>query len=198
MASAGSRVFTHPFNTVTRVEDPEETRNYLLMNDNSKVYGDKIILRSPLFSKEYLKIDDQKFQAKYVQAYFENGIYYKRFGAQYIRRIIHGTINVYFIDVEVTSTNTDSQGHTYTHTYTVRHYYYQKGDDDPLKIIQSEEQIKELVMDCPAAENLANLTNRQLRKTIKRNRNYMNEIFETYNNGCKPVRDKDSTVAIHQ
>lgn len=196
IASAGAKVYVRPFGVGKKVEDPAETRNFLVMNDGSKVYGDKIKIKSPLFKKEYLMIDDQKFQVKEVQGYGEYGVYYKRFGGEYIERIVHGTINIYYRDVQMQSTSTDNQGHTYTHYYTVRYYYYQNGEDDLLKLLKNQNMIKTLVSDCPAAEALADKSNGQLRKAIRHDHFYMNEIFDTYNNGCGSAGRKDSAVAV--
>jgi hypothetical protein len=54
-----------------------------------------------------------------------------------------------------------------------------------LVVFGSQKTIKELVVDCPLAFEMADKSNKEIRKTLKKNSNYLNSIFEVYNNGCK-------------
>ncbi len=51
----------------------------------------------------------------------------------------------------------------------------------------SQGDIEQLVSSCPLAVEMAHKSNHQIRKAIRKNRNYLNEIFDVYNSGCKPV-----------
>jgi hypothetical protein len=51
-----------------------------------------------------------------------------------------------------------------------------------------QNSIKKLVRDCPLSVEMIDLSNSKIRKAVKKDRNYLNNIFEVYNNDCKPVR----------
>jgi len=47
--------------------------------------------------------------------------------------------------------------------------------------------IQKAVADCPAALEMASRSYRQVRRELRKNPNYLNNIFDVYNNGCKPM-----------
>jgi hypothetical protein len=157
------------------------------LNDGTKIYGEKIIWKTGIFVKDQIKIDDQKFKIPEVRGYQTGGVYYARLRNDFIKRIVHGKINVYVQFSEVTTTSTDHSGFTHTSHYTRTDQFAQKGEDGPMIQIASQEDIKKWVSDCPLSVEMCEKSNRQMRKAIKQNRNYLNEIFEIYNNDCKPV-----------
>ena len=190
LASRVNKIHYGAFNYKNHVEDSSDTRNYLLMNNGSKVYGDKIKWKSGMLVKNQIMIDDQKFKIADVRGYQDNRYFYGREGNEYILRIVHGKINVYVKFTEVTQTTTDHGGFTHTSSYTRTDHYSQLGDKGSLDVFASQKDIRQLVAGCPLAEEMADKSNHQIRKAIKADRNYLNEIFEIYNNGCKPVPEQ--------
>jgi len=47
--------------------------------------------------------------------------------------------------------------------------------------------IRKAVADCPAALAMASRSYGQIRRELRKNRDYLNSIFDVYNNGCKPM-----------
>src|SRR5450631_2355722 len=78
LASKVNQIHLGAFNYQNKVEDVSDTRNYLLMNDDSKVYGDKISWKSGLLIKDQIKIDDQKFKILEVKGYQRDRVFYGR------------------------------------------------------------------------------------------------------------------------
>jgi hypothetical protein len=187
LSSAVNKIHFGAFNYSNRVEDPAETRNYLLMDDGTKVYGDKIVWKAGLLVKDQIKIDDQKFKIPEVKGYVAGGTFYGRLKNSYIQRIVHGKINVYVEFTQVQTSTTDHSGFTHYSTYTRTDQYAQKGEDAPMIVFGGQEAIKKIVSDCPAAVEMCNISNGQMRRAIRKNRNYLNSIFDVYNNGCKPL-----------
>jgi hypothetical protein len=182
-----NRIHFGAFNYNNRVEDPTDTRNFLQMNDGSKIYGEKINWKSGLFSKDQIKIDDQKYKISEVRGYQRDRVFYGRLKNDYIQRIVHGKINVYVQFTQVTETTTDHSGFSHTSTYTRTDQYSQIGDDGPMVVFGSKKDIKALVAGCPIAEEMTDKSDHQIRKAIRNDRNYLNDIFEIYNNGCQPL-----------
>jgi hypothetical protein len=187
LASRVNKIHYGAFNYSNSVEDPAETQNYLLKDDGTKVYGDKISWKSGLIFKDQIKIDDQKFKIKEVRGYLQKGVFYGRLRSTYIKRIVHGKINVYVEFTDVTTTSTDHSGFTHTSSYVRTDQYSQQGDTGPMVTMASQSDIEQLVSSCPLAVELAHKSNHQIRKAIRKDRNYLNEIFDVYNSGCKPV-----------
>jgi hypothetical protein len=50
-----------------------------------------------------------------------------------------------------------------------------------------QKDIVKAVADCPLAVEMADLKGSKIRKAIRKNPQYLNSIFETYNNDCKPL-----------
>lgn len=189
LSSAVNKIHLGAFNYSNRVEDPKDPGNYLLMNDGTKVYGGKITWKSGLLVKDQIKIDDQKFKITEVRGYQANRVFYGRLRNDYIQRIVHGKINVYVQFTQVTSTSTDHSGFMHTYTYTRTDHYSQIEDDGPMVVFGSQQAIKKLVAGCPVAEAMADKSNHQIRKAIRKDPNYLNEIFEVYNDNCTPLDD---------
>ena len=187
LSSKVNKIHFGAFNYNNRVEDPSETKSFLLLDDGRKVYGERIVWKSGLLVKDQIKIDDQKFKISEVRGYHVNGIFYGRVGSDYIKRIVHGAINVYVQFTQVTTTSTDHSGFMHTYTYTRTDQYAQKGDDGPMVNIAGKEDIKRLVADCPISVEMCDKSNSQIRKAIRKNPDYFNNIFDIYNNGCKPL-----------
>jgi hypothetical protein len=185
LASTTNKISYGAFNYGNRVEDMSEKSNYLEKNDGSRVYGEKIKWKSGLLVKDQIQIDGEKFPITEIRGYRQDDSYFGRYKNEYVHRIVHGKINVYVLISQVTTTSTDHNGFTHTSSRTVATHYSQRGEDGPMVVFTGKDDIKELVRGCPLAVEMASITNKQLRKAIRKDRNYLNSIFEVYNNDCK-------------
>jgi hypothetical protein len=188
VASTVNKMHYGAFNYNNNVEEKSQDGNWLVKNDGTKIYGSKIDWQSGLILKDQIKIDNQKFQIDEIKGYRDGDKYYGRRGNQYIKRIVHGKANVYVQFTQVTSTSTDSQGRMRNRTYTRTDQYGQIGEDGKLVPLAGQKEIRELLSDCPLAVEMASLSNSEMRKALKRDANYLNSIFDVYNNNCKPVK----------
>lgn len=188
LSSKVNKIHYGAFNYSNNVEDKSETGNYIVKNDNTKIYGKKISWKAGLLSKEQIQIDDQKFKISEIKGYHQGENYYSRLGkGDYIRRIVHGKINIYVMFTDVSTTTTDRNGFSRTRNYTRTDQYSQKGEDGQLIGMANQDDMKKLVSDCPAAVQMLELSNKKMRKAIRKDPNYLNSVFEMYNNGCKPT-----------
>jgi hypothetical protein len=187
LALASNKIHYGAFRYDNQVEDRSEKKNYIEKEDGSRIYGEKITWKSGLLAKDQIQIDKEKFKISDIRGYRQGQTYYGRLGNEYIKRIVRGKINVYVKFSEVTST-TNENGRLKTSTYTRTDHYAQKGDGGTMTVFGGQNAIKKMVGDCPVALEMADLSNGKMRKRIKKNKNYLNEIFETYNNDCKAVR----------
>ena len=183
-ASKVNKIHYGAFHYDNMVED-NASGNYLVKNDGEKIPGGKISWKSGLLVKDQIKIDDQKFKISEIRGYREGSQYWGRLKNVFIKRIVHGKINVYVQFKEESSTYTDGAGNTHTRNYTASYQYSQIGEDGPMEPLAGQGDIKKLVADCPIALEMASLSNGKMRRAIKKNRNYLNDIFDVYNNGCK-------------
>lgn len=187
VASKVNKIHYGAFNYNNHVEDRLENRNYLLKNDGTRVYGESISWKSGIIVKNQIKINDEKFRIADIIGYRSGDFYYGRLGSGYIKRIVHGRINIYVEFTNVTSTSTSTSGISHTRSYIRTDQYSQRGDTGPMKPLAGQEDIKEIVSDCPLAVQMADLKNSAMRKAIKKDPNYLNSIFDVYNNDCREV-----------
>lgn len=184
MGAASSRVnkiHCGTFNTIARGEDVKEKRNFVELNDGNRIYGEDISWKTGIIVKDQVKIDGQKFAIKETRGYFSNGEYYGRIINSYAKRIIRGKLNVYYTEDVVTST--DSKG--YTSQRRVCYHYIQNGDEGELKAIGNQEDIKKYVKDCPKSLEMISKKDKEIRRSIRKDPLYFNDIFTTYNNNCQ-------------
>jgi len=187
LGSAVNKIHMGAFEYDTSKEEKSEQGNYIVKNDGTKVYGTKIKWKSGLFVKDRIGIDDHVFKINEVRGYQDGKTFYGRLGNEYIKRIVHGKINVYVDFTRETRTTTDATGHMHTSSYTRTDHYAQVGEDGELHEFGGQKAIRKLVADCPLAVQMASLSNHKMRRAIRKNRHYLNSIFETYNNDCKAV-----------
>ena len=179
-SSTVNKIHYGAFNYYNSVEDKKEG-NYIVLNNGTKVKGENIEFKAGLFTKDEVKVDDQKFPLKEVKGYRMGSVYYIKHKNVFIQRIVHGPkINIYAMLLEVTKQSKEG----FTSVEKKAFHYSQKGEDGPLEPFGSQKKIKELVADCPEAVKMVDKSNREMTKAIKQNRNYLNTIFDTYNN-CK-------------
>lgn len=179
-----NKIHCGAFNTRPTGEDKGE-QNYVVLNDGTRLPGDKISWKSGLFAKDQIKVGDEKIKIKDTRGYFSKGVYYGRLGNSYIRRIIHGKLNVYYSEEWVTTTSTSHSGQMRTSNRLKCVHYVQVNDDGELMVIANQKDIMAYVKDCPDALEMIDKKDREIRRSIRRNPNYLNEIFITYNKGCK-------------
>jgi hypothetical protein len=185
ISSKVNKIHMNAFQYSNPIEEASPQGNYAESLDGTKHYGQKISWRSGLLVKDKVKVDDQQFKLAEIRGYREGSKYYRRHGNDFIQRIVRGKINVYVQFTQVTSTSTDSRGMMRSRTYTRTDHYAELNDDGKLIGIAGQKDIQKLVADCPVAVELASLSNSKMRKAIKKDRNYLNNIFDVYNRGCK-------------
>jgi hypothetical protein len=180
-SSAVNKFQNGAFNYDNKVEDNDGY--YIVLNDGTKIKGNNIEGQWGLLAKDIITIDNKKFAMKEVKGYRNWSGYYARAGKDYIKRIVHGSrINIY---VSFTEVNTQSKSTGLYNSYTSAYHFAQKGENGPFVVIRSQKSIKELVADCPLAVQMADKSNGDIKKAIKNNSNYLNRIFDVYNNDCK-------------
>lgn len=187
MGSKVNKMHYGAFNYNNRVEDNGDDRNYIVKNDGTKIYGNKISWKSGLFSRDLIKIDGDAYKIAEIRGYKTDDVYYGRIKNEYIKRIVHGKVNVYVMFTEVTETSTDHGGFSHSHTYVRTDQYAQRGENGPMVGIAGQGDIKRFLSDCPLSVQMVDISNGKMRKAIRKNRNYLNSVFEVYNNNCKPL-----------
>lgn len=184
-ASQVNKIHTGAFNTNVQVEERADEGTYLVKNDGTRINGDKIMWQDGLLLKKKISIDGKEFKSSEIRGYMRNKVYYGRLGSEFIPRVVHGKLNVYIQQSQDMQTSS-ATGHT--RMVTRSFHYVQRGENGPLIAMGSQKDMKNAVAGCPLAEALADKSNSQIRKAIKANPSYLNEIFETYNNDCKALR----------
>jgi len=157
----------------------------VILNDGSKVFGDKISWKTGMLVKDQIKVDNEKFAIRETRGYFNDGVYYGRVGSTYAKRIIHGKLNVYYTEDWVTTTSTSSSGAMRTTNRLVCVHYVQVGENGPLNAIGNQGDIKEYVRDCPKAYAMVDKKDKEIRRAIRKDGLYLNQVFITYNDDCK-------------
>ena len=180
MASGVNKIHYNAFNYKNLVENETDNRDYVVKNDGTKIYGNQVNTSKGFFSKTQIQIDNQKFKTSEIKAFYHDGFFYNNIENEFAQRIVHGKINVY---VQFTRVQFDNGRNSYISTY----HYAQRGENGKFTAFGDQESMKKLVSDCPLSVNMINLSNSQLTKAIKKDPNYLNKVFEIYNNNCQKV-----------
>lgn len=168
------------------VRESSGDRNYVELRDGRKVYGEDISWKTGLLVKDMIKVDGEKFPIRETRGYYRRGIYYGQLGTGYAKRIISGKLNVYYTENWVTVTSTNARtGMTSSRERLVCTHYVQRGETGELEAIASQKDILKYVGDCPLSVDMIDRKDRDIRRAIKKNGNYLNDIFYIYNNGCR-------------
>jgi len=170
------------------IENDTEQATYLVKNDGTKVYGKKINWQGGAILKDQIKIDDQKFPSKEIRGFKRDTVYYGRLGYSFIKRVVHGKLNIYYDVVTGTSTSTDSQGNIRSRNTSTTVFYAQQGEKGEMIRLYDIEDIKKLVEDCPLAASMVDIHKKQLKKELKNDRQYLTKLINIYNNDCRPVK----------
>jgi len=191
-ANAQVRIHKGDFKERVFVEDTTDTRNYILNMDGVKLYGNKIVLRKRFFSgphEEPTKIilDGETYPVTDIDGYRKDGFYYAKLEDGFVKRIVHGEVNVY---VQVTVRDITPAGRDWRDTpipvtTSTTTYYLQWGDSGEMTPIETLENIQGAIGSCPQVAPLVNITRSQLKKALFKNKYYLNDAFEIYNTSCK-------------
>jgi len=167
-------------------ENNTDHRNFVELFDGTIVYGSEVSMsKGTLFVKDNVKIDNNKYNLKDVKAYFDDGVYNLQHNGNFYRRIVHGKLNLYAHIGLVTVTTVQSNGAIQNRGESECFFFVQNGEDGQLVLLVTKDEIKALVKDCPKAFALADKTNKEIRRAIREDTFYLNNIFTIYNNDCK-------------
>jgi len=159
--------------------DTTEKRNFLLKNDGSKIYGENIKkIYHPGFSKTDISIDNQTFPTSEIKGYQEANIFYLRYKG-YVKRIIHGKLNVYEMTLEEVRGTTGNLT-----SFTKYKYFMQRGEDEKLQRIKNSEDVRKAVKDCPEALAKLDMPYDELQKKVRASSYFLSEVIRAYNQ-CK-------------
>ena len=185
-SSAVDRIHAGGFNRHDSFEEPTGDQNYLEKIDGTKVYGKKIHWAWDLFFKNdgRITIDGQTFRFSEIRGFREGKFYYGRLGHDYIQRVAHGALNAYIRETIVTTSGPNGMSSS-----NVRFdLFVQKGDAGDMILIRKKAQMEELLNSCPLALDMYEQSAGSFKSAKREDPNIMNDIFMTYNNGCKPVK----------
>lgn len=94
VASKTNKMTTGAFHTYASPEKGRES--YVELLDGTRIHGSRIAEQSGMLVRDVVKLDGEKFKSKETKGYMDRGVYYVRFGNVFIKRIIHGKINIYY------------------------------------------------------------------------------------------------------
>lgn len=162
------------------VDDSTEIKDYVVKKDGEKIYYKEFSWKRGVLSKDVFIVDNHKYKLSEIKGYQADKIFWHWIKNDYIRRIIHGKINIYYNRSEET---TSSVSVIKNQQYSACLYYAQKGDNGEIVRLTKFSDIEELVKDCPAAYQM--LLNIDIKKELKQDPRYMNKVFALYNSSCK-------------
>jgi hypothetical protein len=185
ISSKTNKLGLYAFNSAENVEEASPQGDYVEEKDGTRHYGKKIRWQSGLLLKDLVKIDDQKIKMSDVYGFRSGDAFRICHGTDFPQRVVRGKINVYKLVKDVSSYSTDSRGVGRWNYYTTTSYYAEVNHDGKLRELSKIEDIQGLVADCPAAAAMASLSNKEARKRVKKEPDFMNNIIQVYNRGCK-------------
>ncbi|HEX2627404.1 MAG TPA: hypothetical protein VHM26_00280 [Chitinophagaceae bacterium] len=166
-----------------------DSSNYVIKKDGTKIFGKELAHRrtTGVLGSSSAILDGKKYVSPELRGFKLPGEYYGSVkGGGFGRRIIHGKLNVYTI-VTAKSMKTGAYGLS-SYNYNVTQYFYQRGEDGEIREFKKYSEIKDLVSDCPLAVSMLEKGKKEIKHAIKADNNYLNRVFEIYNNDCKPVK----------
>jgi hypothetical protein len=100
------------YNSESYIESSEDNRNYLLKNDGTKIYGEKVIWEDYYIDKTEIFLDNKAYPVSEILAFRKSPEkFYWKEGGNYYKKILDGKISIYFGMVNqsyTTATNTTS------------------------------------------------------------------------------------------
>jgi hypothetical protein len=185
IGSQANKMSAYSFHSVGTVEDIKDKRNYIVLNDGTQIFGKDVNWKSGLLLKKEVILDKEKYKTSEVMGLRMGNYYYGRWHNDFIKRVVHGPkLNVY--EQIVNTTSNDGKGHMTSHSTT--NYFLQKGEMGEMERMTKFEDLQQAVADCPMAASMLDMKAGKLRKTIRRNRDYLHDVLAIYNSGCKQVR----------
>ena len=149
---------------------------FIDLNNGSRIYGTR--LKSPFF-KNVTSIDGKEFNNSEVRGYGYGGHYYFYFSGKKFLRLVEGYVSVYKLTEMSTGSGSNSSSRN------VCSIYAKKGPDGVLTVIRFPKELQEFVKDCGPAYAMVNMSDNEIRESIKKDPMYLNKVFETYNENCK-------------
>jgi hypothetical protein len=187
VASISANKIYWGFNTEPTYKRGESNnRNFIVKNDGTRIYGKNISWSYGVLSSHNITIDNEKYKITDIKGYQQDGVYYGRYHAEYLKRIVEGKLNVYYKRDVRTVTYASQSGHGVSSHQEIDYYYYaQRGDEGEMKRLANNDDIRQFVKDCAKSYEMIDKSDKEIRRSIKQDPDYLNEIFEIYNNDCK-------------
>jgi hypothetical protein len=154
-------------------ESTDDMRNYLVKNDGTKIYGEKIWWNYGILAGKTIFIDKQRFSISEIKTYRMDEVTFVRYGHKYLERRVHGKLNAYISD---RYRSPDRLG---------CFHYIQQGDDGKIVPLPNTKVLLKAVEDCPKAFQMVNISMKKLNKALNKNSKYIIEVFNIYNKGCQ-------------
>lgn len=149
---------------------PTDKRSYVLMKDSTIVYGKKVVAPIGPLAKKEVRVDGRGIPITEILGFQDKGYYYKRLDesyASYAKQLVRGPINVYEKRV----------GADKPQFFAL----YQKGANGELVTVNSTEQLREMLRDCPKAYDMLNKSSKELDKIDRKQPDYLYTVIQTYN-----------------
>ncbi len=173
--------------------------SFYVKNDGTKVsfkYDKNFGYKSGALTSNTFSIEGVKYPITEIKGYLLQGVYYERLRLNgysklediYGKRIIHGKVNVYVSEIDLSTTMSYDQMHDarynpyYGNTYYT--YYIQPGENGDIQKITSVQDIKNIVSNCPLSMQIIDDGYKGLKKKEGKY-NYLNKAIRVYNNDCK-------------
>ncbi|RYZ19600.1 MAG: hypothetical protein EOO16_19465 [Chitinophagaceae bacterium] len=144
---------------------------YVLLATGEKKPGQKMSLKTGALVKDHITLDGTRYNLDQVKGYNSGIAYYAMYGSSFIRRFVHGKINLYYVP---------------DRTYNLPYIFSQIGDDGPIKPLNTTKQVRALLADCPSLEAQVPHGSGEVRKAGRAHYGFMTKLFEDYNKGCTP------------
>ena len=150
-------------------------KSFVDLIDGQRIYGDNVHTTGILAN--IVVVDKVKYRIKEVKGVQIKDRYLLKIGTTLCETVIQGEqLSVYREKVTITD-----------HGMTITNFnYYIKKKGNPLaKMILGFSDIVKALRDCPATEDIKNISKRELKEKLKQNSGFINEYFEKYNQECK-------------
>ncbi len=154
------------------------TKKYVEKNDGFKIYGDELEFK--YMGRKRVIIGGVSTPLDEVKGFFSKGKYFIRDGKFFYKLLVSGKISVYEYSQNVSSSSRDIN-------YRDCIYYTQKEGSDKFILLNNRESMVKILAGCKKAINLINFDYKELNEKVKKNKAYLNEAFQIYNNGCSEV-----------
>jgi hypothetical protein len=176
----------------------KDSAHYVQFNDGTIVLGKAKPLGLGNLPKLYFqptdnkfKINDSIFYLKDVYGIFRKGYFYSNFDhhGNVIRLAGGRRLSIHFflksgvahVEYKKVSPNLTEINRTTTKEVIILAHK----EDGTLKRIDTFDDLKELMKDCPYAVAILSRDANETKKDIRKNKYFLNDLVDMYNNGCK-------------